>query len=420
MMEEGPDDTEREEIEDKLEDIEANTTDTLETLRILLGGAKVEDLGVTSTEEFFRAHPLQVLGTSVDITDTDREAFMNNTKSYMDSTSSDCEGQERVLWPLIEHVTVFVKSDILKYGLQLVDLPGLGDVVESRSRVAEEFSQHLDITVIVAPAMRATEEKAVVGFIKKRQENEMLMNGKFGRDALCVVTSKSEDMDQNVYLSKKWIAKDYPNIPGHLARVKSLDNVIRKAGSQLGGSEPETGGSGNTGAAHTEGDLETIRQEFLDVRESLKQAAVYIRNRTVSELIQKVFQGRHALTQSSKDDHSYADAVEVFPTSACAFQEIRHLGGVKKTGFPTERHTGIPRLKQWLFEVTFHQREKHLDAMLNKLSGLFVRIQTWISVNEDATALGVAPTMVLHDINPIHKRHRRVRIKCVCIEMSFC
>lgn len=406
---------EQADIEDQLGDIEANTTETLETLGVLLGGVKEEDMGVTSTEEFLDAHPLEVLGTIKEITETDRKTFQDRTKPFMDSTPGLCDGQERMLWPLIDHVTIFVKSEILKYGLELVDLPGLGDAVESRSRVAEQFSEQLDITAIVAPAMRAMEEKAVTGFIKRRQQDEMRMNGKFDRNSLCVVVSKSEDMDMNVYLGRR--CKDYPNIEAHLARAKALDKTLRTAEPALGGSEPEMLGDHITTTSGNDDAMEAIKGEFSALGKSLKQAAVYIRNQSILERIQKDFWGQQATTKSSKDDQCYVDTVEVFPTCARAFQKIQHPGCVKEEGFPTERHTGIPRFKQWLFEVTFKKREKHLDVVLNKLSGLFFRLQTWISVNENATGTPIAG---LNVIDSIHKRHRRVRINFFFVDRIFC
>lgn len=394
----------QQEIEDQLGDIDASTSETLEILECLLG-VKGEDLNITSTEEFLKAYPLEVLGTTEEITETDREIFLKKTKPYTDSTPGIYKGQKLMLWPLIEHVTIFVKSDILKYGLELVDLPGLGDAVESRSRVAERFSQYLDITAIVAPAIRVTEEKTVTGFIKRRQEDEMRMNGKFDKNSLCVVVSKNEDMDLDSHISDR--CKAYPHLRAHLARLKDLGISIRKADSGLDGSEHETLGRNTTAAASNQGDVEANRREFATLRESLKQAAVSTRNRGAFECIQKGFRMRQSATKPSRADHFYTDTVEVFPTSARAFQEIRHPGGVKEVGFPTERHTGIPRFKQWLFEVTLEKREKHLDAILNQLLSLFVRIQTWISMKEDAT---VTPTTGLHDIDFIHERHRRVRI----------
>lgn len=398
-MEECPDHTERQEIEEEIEEMEANTADTLQSLLALVGISREQDLMLTSTTEFLKDYPLSFLGTVMEVTETDRDKFMTKIKPFLDSTQATYDERKLMVWPLIEHVTIYVKSDVLKYGLQLVDLPGLGDTLECRSRVAERFVKRLDITAVVAPACRATVEKTVIGFIKRRQEDEMRMNGKFAQDSLCVVLSKNEDIDHVGYLEQNWIARDNPNLKEGLDRAKMLDKIQRKAQSELELSDTGT---------LKDGEVESNRREFDALKESLKQFAVSIRNRDISERIQKHFRSRRVSTKSFKDDQVHEDTVEVFPMSARAFHELRHPGGWNEIGFPTEKHTGFPRFTQWLFEVTFKKREKHLDLILNQLSDLFTRIQTWISVNEHAAE---APTNGLHQLESIHQRHRRVSIQ---------
>lgn len=384
-MKEASDAIEQQSIEEQLEDIETNTSATLGILRNL---CRVDecDLTFASGEEFLEAYPLAALGTTEEVSATDRDTFLTETKPFIDSTSGDSENEDMPLWPLIEHVTIFVKSDILQYGLELVDLPGLEDAVESRSAVTKRFSRHLDITAVVTPAIRAMEEKGVMSFIKRQQQIEMRMNGKFDTNSLCFVLSKTEDLDANGYLSSRWVAQKYPDIPGCLDRAKTLQNLSRKPGRGRGGAR-------------------TAEQEVYTLRESLKQAAVSIRNRVVSERIQKDFRGRLMVTKSPGNYESDVNTVKVFPTSARAFQEIRDPGGVKKTGFPTEKHTGIPQIRQWLFRATLEKREKHLDAVLNQLSGLLIRIQAWNSANGDTTS---APRTALPYLDSIHERHQRV------------
>ncbi|KAG8170125.1 hypothetical protein KVR01_000870 [Diaporthe batatas] len=394
-MEESPGDSELQEIEGQLDDIEATMSGTLETI-LLLFGLKEEDLNITSTEEFLNAHPLSVLGTMNEINETDRETFVNKVKPFMESKPEELAGGLLMLWPLIEHVTIFVKSDILKYGLELLDLPGIGDAVEARSRVAESFSQELDITAMVSSTIRAMEEKDVTGFIRKRQETEMKMNGKFDRNSLCVILSKSEDVDPNQYLRSKWIAKDYPFILGHVDRAKELDKRIRTSGS-----------NNDTTASNSASEIEKAREELSSLRESLKQAAIYIRGGCVVERVQKDFRGRHAATKSVEDDPAQADTLEVFATSARSFQGIRHAGSLQEAGFPTEKHTGIPRLKQWLFEATMKKRENHLDKILNQMRILFSNIQDWISMGEH-TAVLAEPEQ--RDLDAIHERHCRALV----------
>ncbi|KAK7716332.1 hypothetical protein SLS64_003486 [Diaporthe eres] len=187
--------------------------------------------------------------------------------------------------------------------------------------------------------MRATEEKTAIGFIKRRQEDEMRMNGKFDRNSLCVVLSKTEDLDSNAYLKEEWIAKHHPNIKRHLDRAQMLDKIVRKADSGPKESEPGTIGHNIIPFVSKDGEVEANRREFLALTESLKQAAVAIRNQSVSDRIQQDFRQRRKEIKSPKNDKLLDDNVEVIPTSARAFQAIRHPGGVKEAGFPDESAT---------------------------------------------------------------------------------
>lgn len=401
---EGPGDAEQQEIEGQLDDIDATTSDALDTV-LLLFGLKEDDLEITSTEDFLINHPIPVLGTTKEINETDREIFVNEAKPFMDSTSCDLADELLVIWPLIEHVTIFLKSDILKYGLELLDLPGLSDVVEARSRVAEIFSQQLDITAVVATTHRAAEEKDVTSFIKKRQEIEMKMNGKFDRNSLCVILSKIEDVDPNLYLRSRWITRKYPFMVGHVDHARSLDQCIRTAESDK-----------ETNARSTASEIEKAREELPPLRRSLKQAAIYIRGRYVVERAQEDFRGRQAAKKSIEDNKIHTDTVQVFPTSARSFQGMQHAGSAKEAGFPTELHTGIPRLKQWLFEATLKKRENHLDTILTQMLILFSRIQHWISMSEPTTAIS---TTRQQDLDDIHGRHCKVRTKYLSPESAL-
>lgn len=402
---ENPSADEMDDIEDQLDDLEKSTSDTLETLWVLFG-VREADLGVTSANAFLEAYPLGVLGDVVAITESDRETFVTKIKPFLDSTPANHDGRNLKVWPLIERATIYLKSDFLKTGIQLVDLPGLDDSVECRSRVAERFTKYLDVTAVVAPAIRATEEKTAIGFIKRRQEDEMRMNGKFDRDSFCIVLSKCEDVNPNVYLTEPWIAKDHPNIKKHLDRAQRLDKIVRKADLGLGEFEREPIGHNTTAFVSKRGEVKPNRREFLALTESLKQAAMSIRNRSVSSRIQKNFSERRKAIKPPKHGEIFDDTVEVFPTSARAFQAIRHPGVVKEAGFPDERYTGIPRLKQWFSEATLNKREKHLDVILNRLSILFSRLQTWISVSETPLKM---PIHDLQELASIHDRIRRVR-----------
>lgn len=151
-------------------------------------------------------------------------------------------------------------------------------------------------------------------------------------------------------------------------------------------------------------EVENHRQELLNLTESLKQTAVYIRNRSVSERIQQNFRVRRAANKPPKDGQNFDDTIEVLPTSARAFQAIRYPGSMKETGFQHECDTGVPQLKKWLHEATFQKREEHLNGILKCLSSLFTRIRNWSTANENQQNQPGMPAHGSHDFDHVHEQ----------------
>lgn len=69
---------------------------------------------------------VDLLGKQWTTFSSDADKFATEVKPYLDSTPTP-EGI--IAWPLIEEVRLYVKSEILKHGIILVDLPGLSDMV---------------------------------------------------------------------------------------------------------------------------------------------------------------------------------------------------------------------------------------------------------------------------------------------------
>ena len=393
-----------EDIEDELADIDASIASTLETVEAVWGFDE-EELKDMSTETLLKSHSLdsEILGTMRRISDTNSEIFAQKIKPFLDSTQ-EIEGGTTglTLWPLIEKVTIYTRSDILKYGLRLRDLPGLGDAVERRSNVAEENSTDLDITAIVAPAIRATEERTAVGLVKGYQAVRMQMDGKFNRSSFCVVLSKTDDIDSEVYLRRTKAAKNDVEIQKQLARVKELDKDFNNAGAGHRNQEKQNREYTANGSSYNMG-IEGNRREASALKECLEQTAVSMRNRDIADRIQKSFLKRQQDARLLERDELHDGAVEVFGTSARAYWKSKHPDGEKARGFPDEIHSGIPRLKQWLFESMFSQRERQLDTTLNGLLTLFVRIQDRISPG--CAGFHGAKRMEENKLGLIHQRH---------------
>jgi hypothetical protein len=71
-------------------------------------------------------HIVNLLGKEMTMYSSDSDSFAAEVKPYLDSTPTP-EGI--TAWPLIEEVRIYVKAEILRHGIVLVDLPGLSDMV---------------------------------------------------------------------------------------------------------------------------------------------------------------------------------------------------------------------------------------------------------------------------------------------------
>ncbi len=71
---------------------------------------------------------VDLLGSELSIYCSDPDQFSTEVKPYLDSTPTP---DGIIAWPLIEEVRVYVKSEVLKHGIVLVDLPGLSDMVRA-------------------------------------------------------------------------------------------------------------------------------------------------------------------------------------------------------------------------------------------------------------------------------------------------
>lgn len=105
------------------------------------------------------------------IYDADPEDLAQQVKPYLDETAaSHGTRDEFCAWPLIKSVDIFLRQDILKCGICLIDLPGVADAIDSRVKIAEDYYSKLDVTLIVAPCHRAASESSAQKLMSDYQE----------------------------------------------------------------------------------------------------------------------------------------------------------------------------------------------------------------------------------------------------------
>ncbi|KAL1796404.1 hypothetical protein ACET3X_004944 [Alternaria dauci] len=100
-----------------------------------------------------------------DINSNSIAMFSKNTpKELLDVIKpflSDVEGQI-CLWPIVDHVTIRLNHPLLQNGLEIIDLPGSGDINMSRARHADEIKDSVDVEIILGDTVRIGTDEMVI------------------------------------------------------------------------------------------------------------------------------------------------------------------------------------------------------------------------------------------------------------------
>ncbi|KAI0858450.1 hypothetical protein F4860DRAFT_526946 [Xylaria cubensis] len=405
------------EDEEGLRELESMLRPTREMINIVFGlqDDQIEKLGLDGV---LKSNPeaLSLLGTVKKYNSGSADEISKAMKPYMDSTeaSHSISGASFAAWPLIEQVELFVKSDILRNGVVLVDLPGLGDAVESRALVAERSFHQLTSTMIVTQAARAADNSTAVNLMSKHHEMAMMMDGKFQKETFCVCLSQIDQIDRRAALRKpdakantdlqNWLEEEEKqklNLKAQLQeqnRAKKTMEKLRKAirkqqrPSDKKGADPAKKTAAKA-ALHklkrekraqkllitdVSQEISSCKRRIVELDGAIVFACIQARNRYLQERIGSDFRKRQArlVTMTPGLKGAYDSRVAVCPTSAHAFWKCNN-DLERATGFPSAPYTGIPALTGWIRNSTIPKREAHVDGLLNRLQAQYNTLQLW-------------------------------------------
>ncbi|CAF3487534.1 unnamed protein product [Fusarium graminearum] len=363
------------------------------------------------------------------------EILAESIKPFLDSSTSTYGGGNQFsAWPLVKSVHIFAKADILKPGITLVDLPGCGDAVESRSEVAEKISHTLDVRMVVSPIIRATDEKQGQTLMRNGfDEAQMRIRGKMDGRGFCVIASKMDDMKVDSYITgcpELARNKDMVQKQNRLADLKDEKAEIRSTRKQLKSAKKKAESQRNkatksydkaknkhelnlqTNPNTSDAQLSTLRAQldekaavFNDADKRLEQCEArstrnsietnYIRDWVHHRAIQtrnarviKRLRDDFAIRQSRMDNGKVSekpkpDAEYILPILPVSTRAFWQLEGNEKpmAGFPTQTYTGVPAAEKWLHRATLAKREKHLDETLDGYQNLMTMMRIYSATN---------------------------------------
>lgn len=139
-----------------------------------------------------------ILGKTRVIDETDSLRFYKQLQRFVDSQEKTGDKDKRPkepemdYWPLIRVVKLYVKSEALKTGCVVVDLPGVHDANAARAAVADQYMQKCTGLWIVAPITRAVDDKTAHKLMGEGFRRQLLMDG--GYSSMSFICSKSDDI----------------------------------------------------------------------------------------------------------------------------------------------------------------------------------------------------------------------------------
>ncbi|KAI1408681.1 hypothetical protein F5Y13DRAFT_194153 [Hypoxylon sp. FL1857] len=431
---------------------------TLELITAVFGFDESELEGMTTQSLLASNRAVcNVLGTTKKLNSGDPDEFSEMIRPYMDSSSAnhDEEGSEFSAWPLIDEVEILVKSDILRNGVVLVDLPGLADSIESRAAVAERYFPKLAATLIVSPACRAADDTTAVKLISSHQELRMKLDGKFHADAFCVVLSKTDDITKESEFRKKW-AKSSSELQGLLKQRKSLESQVQKSRKELYNAEKvlskriasyrtiekkvsklrkSINGVDKKDIPATESDraramgmrseamasvkehkgaFRALEKEIHDIDGHIEFLCVRERNRSLTERIRQDFQKRQIRMASKHQGQLkavYDSQISVFPISSTAYWK-------PLSAFPSRQYSGFPSLAEWIRHSTFREREDHVNGLLHDLHSLYNVIQAWSNKEWSQSSLAIDRAWVEIALTPSIYEPMKKCLNCSWLKLN--
>ncbi|KAM0212691.1 hypothetical protein ACHAQI_004647 [Fusarium lateritium] len=396
-----------------------------------------------------RAHLYLRLG-SIEFKSPTLSSIRLDVKPFLTSRSSKF-GSDRAfaIWPLVEDVHMFVKSEILKSGMTLVDLPGCSDSTACRSEVAKKFSHLLDVRLVVSPIVRAADEKQGQVLMQSGfDEAQMKIRGKYDGYGFGIVLSKTDQLPVHRYLEDFLQDHDEPETRAKLTEFKALEQRNVKLKSKVlelikrvqAAKKEEM----RTRDAHSEatensldqsqGDAELhqkylkklqakaihsfkvlgkgqkileshtaqaqiLSQEIYDVDSWLHVKAFDERNCVVKKQIQENYAARQKeLNRSDQVNHT----LPMFPVSSDAFWHWDKTGCPCK-GYPSIEATGVPAAEKWLQEATLSKREHHLDVTLTDYHKLMNIMILYSQETGRAADYGVTRSSIEDALASIHQ-----------------
>ncbi|TGO63902.1 hypothetical protein BCON_0010g00680 [Botryotinia convoluta] len=313
------------------------------------------------------------------------EGVSNHLDCNLDISDTSSKGIS--YWPLVRCVRIYTKAEILRHGLVLVDLPGLGDSNTGRTQVAKKYVKNLTYVWVVADIVRAIDDQVAKDLMGKSFRRQLLMDGKYDDKAILRKRKHTEDDTTDLLPeNEEQSSADLETPEKHILERKHL---VKKRAHSV---KP---------VRALEKKLAEMKRTLKLIRNDIKAACTQAQNRYTQEHLKMDFENRlrdleqdisHDNTdkrQSGNEDaeenknsvhhQGLANQLHVFCVSSKGYQKL--AGRFKRDripeGFASVDDTFIPGLQQYAAASTLTARTKIADTFLNDFNLLKLSVKSW-------------------------------------------
>lgn len=197
-------------------------------------------LATITTESLLAENDLsRILGNTREVCAQNARNFSAAIATYIDSNNKRSNASMMTYWPLVRCVRVYTKAEVLRDGLVLVDLPGLGDSNAGRKQVAELYMRKLTHIWIVADIVRALDDQIAKDLLGTSFRRQLLMDGKYDNSHVTFVLSKTdiintEEVIDSLILAESSLKSQLQQEVVVTAEIRSIQNSISVEMTTLG------------------------------------------------------------------------------------------------------------------------------------------------------------------------------------------
>ena len=166
-----------------------------------------QDLKKTSIAKLMKHSNVQNLGKELDFTGTNLKDFSSQIRQYIVSSVGD---KKFAPWPLVKIAQIYVKSQILKDGLVLVDIPGSMDTNAARNSLAQTYQRDLSVNCILTASKRATSDQTAQISLNETYQRNLQLDGHWKSDNIIFIVARTDEsitvddhIDKNPVVAKR-------------------------------------------------------------------------------------------------------------------------------------------------------------------------------------------------------------------------